>query len=109
MGNVNETFRETLGLEITNRIARSSIRTPKNGCQDIVEDSTPSKTKKKTAQSKNWRCRSTDHSWIFCLYQEEKKDDGDKPGPTGTLRGNHLGRVASRREQREQLGSNQSL
>jgi hypothetical protein len=29
MGNVNETFRETLGLEITNTIARSTIRIPK--------------------------------------------------------------------------------
>jgi hypothetical protein len=37
---------------------------------------------------KNWRCRTLVHSGIFCLHQAEKEDDGDTPGPTGTLCGN---------------------
>jgi hypothetical protein len=35
-----------------------------------------------------------------------KKDDGDTPGLTGTLSGDHLGQVALSRDQWEQLESN---
>jgi hypothetical protein len=43
-GNVNETFRETLGLEIT--VTRRIIcQDSKNGCQYIMEGSCPSETK----------------------------------------------------------------
>jgi hypothetical protein len=44
--NVNETFRETLGLEIAKRIAWTSIKTVENECQDIVEGLAPSETKR---------------------------------------------------------------
>jgi hypothetical protein len=57
-------------------------------------------------QRKSHRCRSIDHSRIFFLHEAEKKDDGDTPGPTGTLWGSLLGWAALRRERWEQLESN---
>jgi hypothetical protein len=49
--------------------------------------------------------RSIDHSRNFCPHRS-KKLDGDTPGPTGTPRGNRLGRTALRREKWEHLESN---
>jgi hypothetical protein len=46
-----------------------------------MEGSTPFEKKEKTIKN---RLRSTDRSWNFWPSQVEE-DDGDKPGPTGTL------------------------
>jgi hypothetical protein len=82
---LNKIFRHTVELEVAKQIVRTSI-TLKNECQDIVEGFAPSETKQKTAHRlRSWRYKSIDHSWIFCLHRMKKKDDGDTPGPTGTL------------------------
>jgi hypothetical protein len=56
-----------------------------------VEGSAPSETKVETSKAQ----------------PSQKKDDGGTPGPTGTLSRNRSGLAALRREQREQLESNQ--
>jgi hypothetical protein len=53
-------------------------------------------------QSRSHECSSIDHSRNFWPHEPEE-DDGDKPGPIGTLWGNCLGWVALRREQWERL------
>jgi hypothetical protein len=60
---------------------------------------------KKDYISRSRRFRSTDHSRTFYQHPPEE-DNGDKPEQTGTLGGNHSGRAALRRKQREQLESN---
>jgi hypothetical protein len=47
MGNVNETFRETLGLEIAKRIVRTSIRLRKMSVRILWMAWTPPKLKKR--------------------------------------------------------------
>jgi hypothetical protein len=50
-GNVNETFRETLELEITKRIAGNFHLTMENKLRDIVQGSAPSEMKEETTYS----------------------------------------------------------
>jgi hypothetical protein len=53
-----------------------------------MEGSAPSETKEETTRSlRSQKYRSTDHSRNFCPHRWEKKDDGDIPGPSGTLSG----------------------
>jgi hypothetical protein len=47
MGNVNETFRDTLGLEIAKRMARSSARIRKMSVRTSWKGRLPPKQKKK--------------------------------------------------------------
>jgi hypothetical protein len=95
-------FRKTEELKVRNQIVETSIRLRQmraEHCGGIGllrnENCTRSKIR---------GYRSIDHSRNFCPHQPEE-DDGDKPGPTGTLSGDYSGRAAISREQRERLYS----
>jgi hypothetical protein len=64
-GNVNETFRETLGLEIAKRIAGFSVRIKKMSVRTLWRGQLPPPPQKKRnyTQSKSRGCRNIDHSW----------------------------------------------
>jgi hypothetical protein len=66
----------------------------------------PPKRKRDCTPSKSRRCRSTEHSRNVCPHRSEKQDNGNTPGPTGTLPGNHSGRASIKRKQWEQLEGN---
>jgi hypothetical protein len=105
-GNVNETFRDTLELEITKRIAGTSIRLRKMRVRTLWRAQPPSKRKRDSTQSRSHKCRSIDHSRNCCPHQSVKENDGDKPGPARTLSGSRLGRATLRRVQQEWLERN---
>jgi hypothetical protein len=67
-----------------------------NECQNIVEWSAPSETKEETTNNRVKRqgCRNVVHCRNCCPHRSVKENDGDEPGPTGILCGNHLGRAA---------------
>jgi hypothetical protein len=71
-----------------------------------MEGSAPSKTKEETAHC----VRPRDQGALVALgnfaHTDQKKDDGSKPGPTGTLWGNCSGQAALKREQRERFETN---
>jgi hypothetical protein len=70
-----------------------------NEKQDVAEESDPSEMKEETT---NNRLRIMDVEALTILrtsaHRSEKQDNGDKPGLTGTLWGNRLGRATLRRE-----------
>jgi hypothetical protein len=80
MGNVNETFRETLGLEIAKKIAGISNRLWKMSIRTLWKVGTLQNEKRDSTQSRSHKCRSTDHSQNCCPHRSVKEDDGDKPG-----------------------------
>jgi hypothetical protein len=82
-----QTNSRTGSHEASSRVFHRAARTE---WLDTVEGSTSSETKEEMSKAQT----------------SEKKDDGGTPGPTGNISGNHSGRPALRREQREQLESN---
>jgi hypothetical protein len=119
----NKIVRQTFGPEVMKQVVGISIGLQK--VSDLASWwSQPLGNKRgDCTQSMSRRCRCTGHSRqfartdrkkdLYCLHpvvgnDAEKKADGSTPGPTGILRVNCLGQVASRREQQEQLDSKHS-
>jgi hypothetical protein len=97
---LSKTFKHIVELEIAKQRVRTSIRLPKMSVRTSWKGWPLQNERRDWTQSRNWSCRSIDHSQIFFLHWAKEEDDGVTPGHIVTLSGSL--------KWREQLESNES-